>query len=187
MRTLLVAAVVLTASGCVSTGGHTASPGSATEVTASDISYGPGVPGEVRVERALMALQHGSEGQRRRSRAALLAQRGEDLAPLRATLTAAHPGSDVRLDLLAILGERGEDLAGFPLAERVAADLRVIARDEPGGYATMRALSRLESVGESARPLLDTLAGESGPRAKVADVVRTHLFGTARDSHVQKP
>ncbi|MHC4925359.1 MAG: hypothetical protein ACYTG4_14985, partial [Planctomycetota bacterium] len=143
------------------------------------------VPASVRVERALLAMERGDDAARRRARAALLAQESDDLTPLRAQVAGLSPDSPLRSDLLAVLAERGEDLRYLGAGERVTVDVRIIAHRE--GYGTLRALSRLEAMGEEARAPLQRLADREGPEAEAAQAVLKRLFGPDRDSRGEQP
>ncbi len=176
--------------GCILLAGCASSPAVQVSETPrplpeSDKSYGPAVPASVRVERALLAMERGDDSSRRRARAALLAQESDDLAPLRARVAGLSPDSPLRSALLAVLAERGEDLRYLGAGERVIVDLRVIAHGE--GYGTLRALSRLEAMGEEARAPLERLAGGDSPEAGTAQAVLKRLFGPDRDSRGERP
>ena len=139
-----------------------------------------GVPVSVVVERALFELESGDPGRAARARAVLLAiPPGPATEPLRARFHAAPRGSALRLDVLAILAERGEYPEGSDAGEVVEMSLREIARGDPSGRPALLAVERIRSLGEGARGPLRVAARDGGAASDVAGSLLRVIFHEA--------
>jgi len=97
---------------------------------------------------------------------AYLAAAGADaVSSLRPLLETEDP--DVRLRVVALLRQAGEPVA-LTTDEEVDLLLRDLLRPEPYAYSSLRALARLEEMGESALPALRAAARGEGDGAIVA-------------------
>jgi hypothetical protein len=128
-----------------------------------------GHPAAVVLDRALFELATGTPEGRAAARSVLVALEEGTAGPaLRARAAAAPPGSDERLEFLALLAERGDPLAAVPAEERVALVLREAERDDRGGRGTLLALDRIRGMGQEGIRILRAEAAPSRPRAATA-------------------
>jgi hypothetical protein len=128
-----------------------------------------GLPPAVVLDRALFELESGSPERAAAARSTLVALEERAAGPaLRARAAAAPPDSEERLELLAVLAERGDPLAGVGAEERVALVLREAERDARGGRGTLLALDRIRRMGQEGIRILRAEALPSRPRAATA-------------------
>ncbi len=137
-----------------------------------------GIPFPVVVERAIFDLESGDPARAARARSVLLAApAGPSVEPLLLRFHGAPRESAVRLDVLAILAERGELPADCDAAELVEMSLREIESRDPSGRPTLLAAARLRALGEAARGPLRDEARRGGARSALAASVLRGLYG----------
>jgi hypothetical protein len=175
MRSALLAGWVLLLAGCASVAEPEAPP---VEPDPGPPDILDGLPAAVAADLAIFDLDSGDPERAARARGVLVALPAASCVDaLLGRARTDPPGSDARLEILAVLAERGEPLEEFPAVEVVAMSLREIARREPASRPALLALDRLRGMGEAALPPLREAAESDPPRAELAARLLELLFG----------
>ncbi len=170
---LLRAAAVLALAGCAAPATRPQPPAPAAD--SEDVSE---VPPSVLAGRALFDLDCGDPAREARARCILVAMPAETaVRALLARVRSTAPGSDARLDALAVLAERGEPLEGVEPGEVVSMSLRDLSRDRTPTRGALLALDRLRAMGEAARPALREAAASPGAASDAAARLLLVLYG----------